>query len=139
MADDIKIKWLYPQNFRGTYDQGVQKGHKRHIIQCLNYSDGTGEDDSLKVKRTDLLTIDGNVPAKLVIDKIEYNVQGMTVRISYNNENDEEVAIIKDSEGVKDFTSLGGCSAPIQTSCETMRYAVKAGHSRRRRPVRQAR
>jgi len=109
MADEIKIKWVYPPNFTGTYDTTDRNGHKRHIIHCTNYSDGTGEDDSIKVKRTDLLTPTGNIPATLVIEKIKYNVGDMTVRISYNNENDEEAAILSpNSEGLIEFRAEGG-------------------------------
>ena len=112
MADATKIKWLYPPNFSGTYDEtdeldGV-KGHRRHIVHCTNYSDGTGEIDAIKPKRKDLRTAQGNIPSKLIIDKIEWDVQGLTLKISYNNINDEEVAVLYTGQGVKDYTRFGG-------------------------------
>jgi hypothetical protein len=108
MADQTRIKWLYPPNFEGTYPAGTKNGNKRHIILCTNYSDGTGEDDAIKLKRTDLITPSGNVPSKLAIEKIKYSIAGMTVRISYNNANDEEVAVLYDGEDEIDFTPSGG-------------------------------
>lgn len=113
MADETTIKWLYPSDFTGTYSEyGQTKGHKRHVILCTNVSDGTGEDEVIKVKRSDLLTTDGGVPTKLIIEKIEYDVSGMTVEVSYNNINDEIVSILQDSADVIDFTSVGGF-APV--------------------------
>jgi len=108
MADLTQIKWLYPPNFEGTYEKGRKDGHRRHIVLCTNKSDGTGEDDAIKLKRTDMLTSAGNVPSKLVVEKIEYDISGMEVLISYNNENDEEVARLYDSSGEIDFRPSGG-------------------------------
>jgi hypothetical protein len=108
MADNTQIKWLYPPNFPGTYDSHIKNGVKRHVILCTNKSDGTGEDDAIKLKRTDLLTPSGNIPSKLVIEKIEYDISGMEVLITYNNDNDEEVARLYNSSGVIDFRYMGG-------------------------------
>ena len=108
MADLTKIKWIYPPNFEGTYEAGTKNGHRRHVILCTNYSDGTGEDNEIKLKRTDMLTSEGQTPSKLVVEKIDYHVSGMTVQISYNNENDEIVAMLYSGDGVIDFRSQGG-------------------------------
>ena len=108
MADETRIKWLYPPNFEGTFDAGTKNGHRRYTVLCTNYSDGTGEDHAIKVKRTDLLTVDGKVPSKLVVEKINYQISGMTVRISFNNINDEEIALLYESVGTVDFTPQGG-------------------------------
>ena len=108
MADNTQIKWLYPPNFPGTYDAHIKNGVKRHIVLCTNKSDGTGEDDAIKLKRTDLLTPDGNIPSRLVVEKIKYDISGMEVLISYNNENDEEIARLYNSSGTIDFRPSGG-------------------------------
>ena len=108
MADNTQIKWLYPPNFTGTYDSHIKNGVKRHIVLCTNASDGTGEDDAIKLKRTDLLTSSGYIPSYLVVEKIEYDISGMEVVISYNNENDEEVARLYNSQGFIDFRPYGG-------------------------------
>lgn len=108
MADLTKIKWIYPPNFEGTYEAGTKNGHRRHVILCTNYSDGTGEDNEIKLKRTDMLTSDGQTPSKLVIEKIDYHIAGMTVTISYNNDNEEVAAILYSGDGTVDFRSQGG-------------------------------
>ena len=108
MADLTKIKWLYPPNFEGTYPTGTKNGHRRHVILCTNYSDGTGEDDEIKLKRTDMLTSEGQTPSKLVVEKIDYHIAGMTVKISYNNVNEEMVAMLYTGDGVIDFRPVGG-------------------------------
>ena len=108
MADLTKIKWIYPPNFVGTYAAGTKNGHRRHVILCTNYSDGTGEDDEIKLKRTDMLTSGGQTPSKLIIEKIDYHIAGMTVTVSYNNENDEVAAVLYSGDGTIDFRSQGG-------------------------------
>jgi hypothetical protein len=55
-----------------------------------------------------MLTPDGNIPRKLVIEKIRYQIAGLTVTISYNNENEDNVCQLYSGEGELDFTSHGG-------------------------------
>lgn len=108
MADNTQIKWLYPPNFEGTYPSDQKNGHRRHIILCTNYSDGTGEDSAIKLKRIDMLTPSGNIPSKLVIEKISYQISGMTVYVGYDNDNDNEDITLYTGDGDLDFTSYGG-------------------------------
>ena len=108
MADLTKIKWLYPPNFEGTYPADTKNGHRRHVILCTNYSDGTGEDDEVKLRRTDLLTSEGQVPSKLVVEKIDYHISGMSVEISFNNDNEEVIAMLYTGDGTIDFRPQGG-------------------------------
>jgi hypothetical protein len=108
MADETRVKWLYPPNFPGTFDAGIKDGCLRYVVQCTNYSDGSGEDDSIKMKRTDLLTPNGNVPGRLVVEKVKYSIAGMTVIIGYNNENEDEVCRLYSGEDEIDYTSIGG-------------------------------
>ena len=106
MADNTQIKWLYPPNFPGTYESHIKNGVKRHIVLCTNKSDGTGEDNAIKLKRTDMLTPSGNIPSRLIVEKIKYDISGMEVLISYNNENDEEIARLYNSADEIEF--MGG-------------------------------
>ena len=108
MADLTKIKWLYPPNFEGTYPADTKNGHRRHVILCTNYSDGTGEDDEVKLRRTDMLTSEGQVPSKLVVEKIDYHISGMSVEISFNNDNEEVIAMLYSGDGTIDFRPQGG-------------------------------
>ena len=109
MADLTKIKWLYPPNFVGTYPADTKNGHRRHVILCTNFSeDGVGEENEIKLRRTDMLTSGGQVPSKLVIEKIDYHVAGMSVGIGYNNDNDEWAAMLYSGDGTIDYRSQGG-------------------------------
>ena len=116
MADQTTIRFLYPPNFSGTFTD-KEKGPRRYIVQCTNISDGTGEADAIKLKRTDLRNSDGDIPQKLIIEKIEYEISaasnstgvaGPRVDIEYNNTNSDLVAVLHNGEGVLDFTSFGG-------------------------------
>ena len=115
MADLTKIKWIYPPNFEGTYEAGTKNGHRRHVILCTNYSDGTGEDNEIKLKRTDMLTSAGNIPSKLVVEKIWYQLAGLSVTMSYNNEDDEVIAQLYSGEGEIDFRPYGGFISQYDT------------------------
>lgn len=108
MADQTRVKFLYPPNFEGTFPPDTKNGYKRYKVLCTCYSDGTGEDDAIKVKRTDLLTPSGNIPSKLAIEDIEYQIAGLTVIITYNNDNDEEVARLYSGEDKISYRDIGG-------------------------------
>jgi len=118
MADETKIKWLYPPNFEGTYSTGTKNGHRRHVVLCTNYSDGSGEDNEVKLRRTDMLTSGGQVPTFLVIEKIDYHIAGMTVTISYNNTNEEVAAILYSGDGCIDFRAQGGFKPELEEAGE---------------------
>ncbi len=108
MADETTITWVYPPNFVGTYPAGTKDGNRRHIVHCTNYSDGTGESDAIKLKRTDMVNSGGQIPKKLIIEKIDYDIAGMTVYIEYNNTNSDRVAVLYGSSGCLDFKDVGG-------------------------------
>lgn len=115
MADETTVKFMYPPNFVGTYNEG-DKGIRRVIVKCTNISDGTGEDDAIKIKRTDMKNSDGDIPKKLIIEKIDYDVSGMTVYVEYNNANSDRVAVLTDSAGCMDFNSIGGYAPTYETA-----------------------
>jgi hypothetical protein len=110
MADKTRTQFLYPPNFTGSYDNGEfhYNGCRRYVVKCTNISDGTGEDDAIKVHRTSLHKIDGQIPDNLVIEKIDYSISGMRVEITYNNDNDERVAVLQEGQDCIDFRPTGG-------------------------------
>ena len=99
MADRTEVKFLYPPNFTGTFDANTPNGYKRYTVRCTNVSDGTGETNAIKIHRADLQAPDGSIPTRLVIEKIEYVVDGMRVEIGYNNSSDELAAVLYQGEG----------------------------------------
>jgi len=108
MADQVNINWIYPQNFEGTFPIGTPCGHRRYVVQCTCYSDGTGEEDVTKVRRSDLLSTAGKPPSSLVIEKIEYDVGGMTVLIDWSSTTADRIAVLNNSAGCLDWSSTGG-------------------------------
>jgi hypothetical protein len=116
MADEhdfeSRVKFLYPQNFEGTFDadDSPYQGHRRYVVHCTNYfnTSNTSEDTAIKLKRDDLRLPGGQTPAKLIIERIEWDIAGLTARVHYNNMNDEEVAVLYSGQGVKDYTKYGG-------------------------------
>ena len=115
MADETTVTFVYPPNFIGTYNEH-EKGTRSVIVNCTNVSDGSGEDDVIKLKRTDMKNSDGEIPKKLIIEKIDYDVSGMTVYVEYNNTNSDRAAILTDSAGCIDFTKSGGFMPTYETA-----------------------
>lgn len=111
MADTVRITWLYPPNWDGTYWGGagggspdppdnVPIGWKRMKLQLTNLSDGTGESDVVKLDRSELYGIDGLACEKIVIDKIKYQTYGMSVRLEWDMTPDQLIAMLpENSEG----------------------------------------
>lgn len=108
MADEVGIKWLYPPNFEGTFPEGTPNGHRRYTVQLTGFSDGTGEEDVVKVRRTDLLTPSGIVPVNLVIEKIDYDVSGMCAILEWSSNTADKIAILNASSGSFDYRDQGG-------------------------------
>jgi hypothetical protein len=88
-------------------------GTHKYIVHLSNYSDGTGETTVTKVDRSSLVGPDGvNAPSALVIETIEYDVQGFeAVRIIGNNtdsdDSDEDLAVLS-GPGFNDYRKFGG-------------------------------
>jgi hypothetical protein len=91
MADTTQIKWVYPPDFDGFIPDG-KCGFKRVIVKITSSSDGTGESDAIKVRRSDLKTPNGVVPTKLVVEKIQGIVHGGVVVLEWDNSTDEVIA-----------------------------------------------
>jgi hypothetical protein len=108
MADEVGIKYLYPPNYNPLSVDGKDNGNRRYVLLLTSISDGTGEDLAIKVRRTDLLTTNGNVPSQLVVEKLDFEVTGMTVYLEFNGNTDEKIAILNANTNSYDYTSFGG-------------------------------
>lgn len=119
MADTVTTKWVYPPNFAGTYDN-ERNGHLRHVIRLTGISDGTGETNIIKVNRSELQTIKGVIPSKLVIEKINYLVHGMNVLLEWDGVPDETICVIgagvsvTSTQGCMDFQKQGGLVPDVE-------------------------
>jgi hypothetical protein len=96
MADAVTTDVLFNSNNRRT-------------IKITNISDGTGESAVTKIDRT---TLTGpnlvDAPTKLVVEEIDYDVQGFTyVKLQWVDATNQEIAMLA-GQNYKDFSYLGG-------------------------------
>ena len=82
----------------------IEDSTTHHIIHLTNTSDGTGEAAVTKVDKSAIaVATDGAEPASLDIDQIDWNIQGFTyVKILWDHTTDD-LAMILNGNGYKDF------------------------------------
>lgn len=112
MADTVTNVWIYPPNWDGFLpDQG---GFKRMALKMTCISDGTGETNVIKVNKSELRTHAGNVPSKIVIEKIVGFATGITVELKFDYATDQPITILDAGSTagqqvcVLDYTPFGG-------------------------------
>lgn len=98
MGNTIREKWIYPQNFVGSYSDDIKNGHHRYVKQMTFLSDGDEESNYVFFHRQNLMTENGNVPSKLAVEKIEGVVDGSVINLSFNNDTDEYIARLYDGK-----------------------------------------
>jgi hypothetical protein len=109
MAEAVTSRWVYPTNWDGsTYSTGQL--NKSHVLRLTNLCDGTGESAVVKINISDHLSEGGTTATVIVIEKIEFSVQGFTtVTLLFDHTTDVVAAILVDTEfGVKDWSKVGG-------------------------------
>ena len=84
---------------------------RRRVYRFTNISDGTGESGVVKIDKSAITGPDGTEPSKIVVEKIEYDISGMTVRLYWDHTTDDEIAVISGA-GYMDWTSVGGLVDP---------------------------
>jgi hypothetical protein len=88
--------------------------HQR-IIHLTNISDGTGEAAVVKIDKSSLTASDGAEPDALDIEWIDWNIQGITsVRLLWDHTTDD-VAMVLNGNGYKNFRDPGGLQNYSQT------------------------
>jgi hypothetical protein len=91
----------------------VFNGQRRKIVHLTNISDGTGESAVVKVDISALTFNQGTVPTYSTVDMIDYNIQGMSsVRLYWDHDTDDEIAILPAGMGTIHFEALGGKTDP---------------------------
>ena len=75
MADAVTERFVYPPNYENPPDKGGNRGVIKQLT-CL--SDSSGETDVIKLDISELRMVDGAVPTRTVIEKIEYDIRGFT-------------------------------------------------------------
>jgi len=73
------------------------------VLHFTNISDGTGEAAVIKVDKSTYLAPDGAEPASLDIEKVQWNTDGMQVRVLYDHTTDD-LALALSGMGDLDFS-----------------------------------
>ena len=109
MADAVASRWVYPPNWDGSTYAANQRT-KRFVLRITNLCDGTGESAVVKINISDHLNEAGATATVIVLEKLEYSVQGFTtVTLAFDHTADVTAAILIDlEEGTKDWTKVGG-------------------------------
>lgn len=91
----------------------LQSGGRRHIVQIMNISDGTGESAVIKVDRSTLVNNDGIEPAKMALEEITWSIQGFTsVRLAWDHTADDELVTLSTGNGYFNFKDIGCLQDP---------------------------
>ncbi|MDA0707476.1 MAG: hypothetical protein O2963_00145 [Proteobacteria bacterium] len=100
MADTVSSNVL----FNGTH---------RYSIHLTNDSDGTGESAVTKVDLTNLAVKSGATPAYVVIEKIEYQVNGFNnVRLYWDRLPEDIPIVVLAGQGELNYEDQGGLHDP---------------------------
>jgi len=86
----------------------------KYVVHLTSVSDGTGETAVIKVDISTLTVRGGEAGAPAVpctytsVEKIEYNVSGMTVKLAWDHTTDDTIAALGDGSGCISFKREGG-------------------------------
>lgn len=89
-------------------------GKRRRVVRFTNISDGTGESTVVKVTKSTLVGPNGAAPSKIVVDEIQYSIQGFTsVRLFWDHTADDEIAMLAAGNGYLSHMKDGGLTDPV--------------------------
>ena len=94
-------------------------------------ADGTGSTDAVLVDKSTFTGPDGTEPGRLVIEEIEYDVDGMQVQLEFDHDTDDLIATLA-GQGKIDFTNGGrsqGFVDPASTGGTGDIVATTVGHT----------
>lgn len=84
----------------------LENTRRRLVVQSQVVSDGTGSTDAVLVDKSAFTGPDGTEPGKLVVEKIEYSVDGMQVQLEFDHDTDDLIANLA-GQGSFDFAEGG--------------------------------
>jgi hypothetical protein len=89
--------------------QVLRNGQNRYAVRLTNISDGTGESAVTKIDRSTLTGPNGvDAPTKLVIEELDWNVQGFTyVHLFWEDSTDQTIDVLS-GDSYRDYRHLGG-------------------------------
>lgn len=110
--------------------QVVFNGARRRVIKLTNVSDSTGESAVVKSDISSLTGLNGNAPSSQVVEWVDYDVQGFTsVRLDWDADTDDEIAVLGTGQGSFDWTPSGGLVDPKSTGATGDIVLTTAGAS----------
>ena len=78
MANELDIQWIYPPNWDKTPNfPDYGGGFKKVTVRFTCISDGTDETGVIKLDISELRTVEGNIPTRTVIERIDFNIPEM--------------------------------------------------------------
>lgn len=104
--------------------QTLFSGAKRVVMAFTNVSDGTGES---AVQKVDISTLPG-APTAVKINKVQYDVSGMQVRVLFDHTTDDTVLTLS-GQGIMDFCDFGGLKDPASAGGTGDILFTTIGHS----------
>jgi len=94
----------------------LRNGRNRYAVRLTNVSDGTGESAVVKIDKSTLTGPDGTEPSVLVIEEVEWSIQGFTsVRLLFDHTTDDEAVVLGTGSGYKNYKNIGGLKDPNST------------------------
>jgi len=105
MADTVQVRYIYPPNLEGGANPVPTR---RVVVNMAGVSDGTGETRVTKVRLTDLMKHDGSTPTRTAIERIQGNIQGMTLVLYWDRSPAAQFKLLGPGSYNLDFTFGGG-------------------------------
>jgi len=102
MADTVGIRYIYPPNWDGFYDN-IRVGNRRIIAKLYGTSDTTNESAVRKLVVGDFRRSDGQIATRFVIEKIQYEVNGTMpykVELFFDSTPDESIAVCQGQDTI---------------------------------------
>lgn len=109
MADLVQVKYVYPPNYN---DAPNPVPTRKVVVGMVGVSDGTGETKVTKVRLTDLMKHDGSTPTRTAVERIQGNVNGMTVVLGWDRAAAAGIYMLGPGNYDLDFRSAGGLVDP---------------------------
>jgi len=96
MADTVTTTYIYPPNWDGNPLDSPQwnLNPMKLIMNLTNYSDGSGESAVRKLILADLKSNNNAAITRTSITKIEYQLQGMGVKLEWDRDPNRLIALL---------------------------------------------
>jgi len=96
----------------------IFSGARKKVYQFTNISDGTGESAVVKIDKSTLTGPNGSAPTNLIIEEIQWSIQGFaSVRLYWEHASgDDEIIPLAPGNGIATWVAVGGLKQPTAPS-----------------------